>query len=122
MNTLEIEDVQLASMYMAIQCSPSRLSGFVFLTSAEGAFNCLGNLFLAYTPLNTNLVPGILFYVYLRVKTLIRTNTWLHFLQTKFSQYEPLPVIINVVLYAEFDCLEEAQTWADADPYLISGV
>jgi hypothetical protein len=22
---------------------------------------------------------------------------------------------------AEFDCLEEAQTWADADPYLISG-
>jgi uncharacterized protein YciI len=25
------------------------------------------------------------------------------------------------LVVAEFDCLEEAQTWADADPYLISG-
>jgi uncharacterized protein YciI len=24
------------------------------------------------------------------------------------------------LVVAEFDCLEEAQTWADADPYLIS--
>ncbi|SEH62733.1 YciI-like protein [Bathymodiolus azoricus thioautotrophic gill symbiont] len=25
------------------------------------------------------------------------------------------------LVVAEFDCLEEAQTWADADPYLASG-
>jgi uncharacterized protein YciI len=25
------------------------------------------------------------------------------------------------LVVAEFDCLEEAQTWADTDPYLISG-
>ena len=26
------------------------------------------------------------------------------------------------LVVAEFDCLEDAQTWADADPYLASGV
>lgn len=25
------------------------------------------------------------------------------------------------LVVAEFDCFEEAQTWADADPYLVSG-
>lgn len=25
------------------------------------------------------------------------------------------------LVVAEFDCLEKAQTWADADPYLVSG-
>lgn len=25
------------------------------------------------------------------------------------------------LVVAEFDCLEEAQTWVDADPYLVSG-
>jgi uncharacterized protein YciI len=26
------------------------------------------------------------------------------------------------LVVAEFNCLEEAQTWADVDPYLASGV
>ncbi|MBA5248772.1 MAG: hypothetical protein FE834_04455, partial [Gammaproteobacteria bacterium] len=25
------------------------------------------------------------------------------------------------LVVAEFDCLEDAQTWADADPYFVSG-
>jgi hypothetical protein len=61
-NPKEATDIVKTIVYInKIPCSPSRLSGSVFLTSTEGAFNCLGNLFLAYTPLNTNLVPGWFF-------------------------------------------------------------
>jgi hypothetical protein len=51
---------ELASMYIAIKCCPIRWSGSVFPTRAEGTLNSLGNLFLAYTPLNTGLKLGYL--------------------------------------------------------------
>jgi hypothetical protein len=65
-NVIEIDRnrqvlLELASMYRATQCVPGRSSGSVFPTKAEGTFNLLGNLFLAYTPLKAFLVLGCVF-------------------------------------------------------------
>jgi hypothetical protein len=48
-------------MYRATQCVPGRSSGSVFPIKAEGTFNLLGSLFLAYIPLKTFLVLGCVF-------------------------------------------------------------
>jgi hypothetical protein len=75
-NVIEIDSnrqvlLEFASLHSATQCVPGRSSGSVFPIKAEGTFNLLGSLFLAYTPLKTFLVLGCVFSTWSISKVLI---------------------------------------------------